>query len=347
MFNKEHEICFLRRNRTRYGGAENYLVRLSKELDRININHQVIYSNLPRFLPSWLHAILYNLKVCRNKGGKFYFSLERITCPDIYRAGDGVHRQYLSIKRLSINPINPVYLYLEKRCFNNATRIIVNSHMIKNEIIHHYAINPNKIFLVYPGIEAPSPKESGTSIRDEFHISDESKIILFVGAGFERKGVDEMLRLLAAIKEDYIALIVGKDKRLPYYRKLSEKLGIADKAFFTGPRTDVDRFYRESDIFLLPTHYDPFSNVVIEAMAHGNAVITTRQNGACEVIHDHLVMENPKDENIRHELLKLLRDNDYLQQVKDDNLVQAKKYSIERNANETMKVVMDVILKRN
>ena len=98
----KREIYFVRRNRTQFGGAEKYLVRLSSELTQQGYGHRVIHSRLPKFLPSFLRAILFNIGVCLRKGSRFYFSLERISCPDIYRAGDGVHREFLRSKGVKI-----------------------------------------------------------------------------------------------------------------------------------------------------------------------------------------------------------------------------------------------------
>jgi UDP-glucose:(heptosyl)LPS alpha-1,3-glucosyltransferase len=92
-------IYFLRANKTKFGGAEVYLSRLSRALKKQNINHQIENSIFPKFLPSWLRAILFNFQVCFSKKGRFYFSLDRITCPDIYRAGDGVHKTFLKIEK--------------------------------------------------------------------------------------------------------------------------------------------------------------------------------------------------------------------------------------------------------
>ena len=106
------KIYFIRANKTKYGGAENYLTRLSLEISKQNISHQVINSFFPKFMPSWLRVILFNLQVCLTKADKFYFSLDRISCPDIYRAGDGVHKVFLSIEKKSrTNLLHPIYLF--------------------------------------------------------------------------------------------------------------------------------------------------------------------------------------------------------------------------------------------
>jgi len=108
-----NKLFFVRANKTRFGGAEVYLSRLSDALGKKNIEHEVVNSIFPKFLPSWLRVILFNLQVCFNKRGKFYFSLDRISCPDIYRAGDGVHKVFLTIEDKSkLNPLHPIYLFL-------------------------------------------------------------------------------------------------------------------------------------------------------------------------------------------------------------------------------------------
>jgi UDP-glucose:(heptosyl)LPS alpha-1,3-glucosyltransferase len=339
MSNFKAEICFVRRNRTQFGGAEKYLVRLSNELTQQGYRHRVIYSRLPKFLPSFLRAILFNLGVCLRKGSRFYFSLERISCPDIYRAGDGVHREFLLSKEKSFNPLNPVYLYLERRCFRNAQMIIANSLMVKNEIIRNYNIDSEKISVIYSGVEMDIDTSSAGSVREELSIDPSARIILFVGSGFARKGVSEMLHLLAKLDRNFFAIIIGKDKHLNHYLALSEQLGLADKVKFTGPVSDVDRYYDDSDILLLPTRYEPFSNVVLEAMRGGNAVVTTRQNGAAEILQNELLMDHSSDEKILLLLRRLLDEPDYLETIKNLNRDVVKEFSIERNARETLALI--------
>jgi len=326
------EICFVRRNRTPFGGAEKYLERLSNQLTEQG-------SRLPSFLPSFLRVLLFNMGVCLSKGPRFYFSLERISCPDIYRAGDGVHREFLRTRKKSFNLLNPVYLYLERRCFNNSRKIIANSLMVRDEIIKHYHIDSKKIIVIYSGVELNIDNSLSGSIRQELSIDPSTRIILFVGSGFARKGVSEMLHLLAKLDRDFFAIIVGKDKHIKRYIALSEQLGLADKVKFTGPVRDIDRYYVDSDILMLPTHYEPFSNVVLEAMRGGNAVITTRQNGAAEILQNELLMENSADEKIIPKLKHLLDMPDYLAKIKQQNLDIVREFSIENNARETLALI--------
>ena len=340
-------IYFIRANKTKYGGAENYLTRLSLEISKQNISHQVINSFFPKFMPSWLRVILFNLQVCLTKADKFYFSLDRISCPDIYRAGDGVHKVFLSIEKKSrTNLLHPIYLFLERKCFNKAKHIIANSQMVKNDIVSTYKINPKKISVIHNGIEIKkfNYQKSFDKLSNEFSIKKDQKILLYVGSGFKRKGVKEFLQIISKLRNlDIKAFVIGKEKDIEYYQELSLKLKIDDRVIFTGPREDVDDFYTISDIFLLPTHYEPFSNVVLEAMGFENAVFTTKQNGASEVLDSSFIMNNPSDFSIISAIEELFNNPSKLKNIKKENRAKSEKFSIENNLKKTLEVINEVI----
>lgn len=332
------KLTLLRLKKNLFGGAERYLERLSNELKKENIDFEIVNCNCPKFIPSFIKAIWFNLQVCLDKKDKFYFSLERVTCPDIYRAGDGVHKAFLRTKK-SLNPLHFVYLFIEKRMFKNAKKIIANSKMVKNQIIKYYGIDEKKIEVIYNGIPLKE-KVDFSDIKKEFNLKNE-KIILFVGSGFKRKGVKEAIDILSKVKGDFKFIIVGKEKNMDYYKKYAEKKGI--KAIFTGPRSDVDKFYSISDIFLFPTKYEPFSNVVLEAMNFECVVFTTKQNGASEILPEFNVIENPNDLSVADKIDMLLENDKILNEKKQEMKEIAKKFSIEENVRKTLKVINDVI----
>jgi len=338
-----NKIYLIRSGKTKFGGAENYLSRLSKALEKNNIEHQVINSPFPKFLPSWIRSILFNIHLYFLKQDKFFYSLDRITCPDLYRAGDGVHKVFLSIENKSkLNLLHPTYLFLEKKCFNNAKLIIANSKMVKNEIISTYDINPNKINVIYNGIEFKKNdfQKSFNKLSKEFQIIRDQPILLYVGSGFKRKGVEEFLRIVAMLKtKGFKAFVVGKENNMSYYQNLSKKLNINDQIFFTGPRIDINDFYTISDIFLFPTHYDPFSNVVLEAMYFENAVFTTRSNGASEILDPDFIMNSPYDEKVISSIDNLLSNIITLNEVKIRNKKISKQFPIEKNLKKTLEVI--------
>ena len=344
---QNNTIYFIRANKTKYGGAENYLSRLSEALNKEDIDYQVINSILPKSIPSWLRVVMFNLQVCLTKKDKFYFSLDRITCPDIYRAGDGVHKVFLTIEKKSkTNLLHPIYLFLEKRCFNKAKHIIANSQMVKSEIIDTYEIDSKKISVVHNGVKTKefNYQNSFDKLSKEFSINKGQKILLYVGSGFERKGVKEFLQIIFELRNlDIKAFVVGKEKNIEYYQQLAIALKIDNQVIFTGAREDVDDFYTISDIFLFPTHYEPFSNVVLEAMNFKNVVFTTQQNGASEILDGGFIMNNPQDFSVVQKIDNLLLNKDRLKSIQDNNREVSKKFSIEKNLSETLKVINEVV----
>lgn len=340
-------ITFLRLKPSKFGGAETYLLRLTNELKNVGISYEIKYSTAPKFLTSWMKVLWYNIEVCVYKKNSLYFSLERITCPDIYRAGDGVHKVFMEIEKKSkLNPLHYVYLYIEKKLFKNAKKIIANSYMIKNQIIDTYHIEESKIVVIYNGMKLHKINfdNSFKKLQDEFSLDKtKDKIFIYVGSGFKRKGVEEFLTILSKLKrQNFKAFVIGKEKKMNYYKNLAKVLNIEHKVIFTGPRDDVSDFYAIGDIFLFPTRYEPFSNVVLEAMNYENVVITTKQNGASEILDTEYVMAKSDDYSIVEKIDLLLEDEKKLQEIKNRNLDIVKNFSIEKNMQETLKVIDEI-----
>jgi len=342
------KIYFIRRQHTPFGGVERYFNRLVKELSSRKIyDVEVLHIEQPKWMPSWIKLPWYNYQVCRNRKQGIYFSNDRLSCLDIHRAGGGTHKTFLKVKGFTLNPLHPVYLILEKKALQNSKRIIAISNMVKNDIIRDYGIDPDKIDVVYNGIELEAIEKTQKAKRkarilQEFGINENLPIILYVGSGFERKGVWEMLELLSRLQTPFHAFIVGKEKRMKRYRKRAQELGIAQKVTFTGPRKDVENFYCASDLFLFPTRYEPFGNVILEAMHYGNAVITTKQCGGGELLDEQWLMESSKDLSILSVIEKLLSSKELLESVKSKNEALARQHSIQRNVDETVKVIEKV-----
>jgi UDP-glucose:(heptosyl)LPS alpha-1,3-glucosyltransferase len=127
-----------------------------------------------------------------------------------------------------------------------------------------------------------------------------SRTGLFCGHNFALKGLEQALRGMAVFVSgggDMVLLVVGRGRQ-EKYRRLAGRLGIASRVRFLGERRDLDRLYGASDVLLHPTFYDPCSLVVVEALGAGVPVVTTRFNGAAELMTDGregFVLRDPRD----------------------------------------------------
>lgn len=326
------KIVFLRMEDTPFGGAENYLRRLTAALHHHNVSFEIRYCTAPKWLASWIKALWFNFEArWKKKEDEIYFSLARIDSADIYRAGDGVHRCFLrAMDKKSLNPYHWVTLWLEKRTFKNAKIIIANSQKGKQEIIDTYRISENKIEVIHNGIDVEA-------VAENYHkpscLETDKPIILFVGTGFHRKGLARCLYLLSNINVDYQFIVLGKDKNQASFEKLAQQLKI--NALFLGQRKDIAAFYYYADIVITLPCYEPFSNVILEAMKNHCAVITSEENGAGEILAQEFTAEKGRQETLR----KLLTNQEFLQKTKNANAELIKQYSIEKNINQTLRCI--------
>jgi len=230
-------------------------------------------------------------------------SHERIACCDVYRAGDGVHAEWLA-QRARVQSAfgrfatgaSPHHRYLleAERALFTAPRlkaVICNSEMVRGEIGARFGTPAERLVLIrnavdsaafHPGLRA----EFRDAVRQQLGIPREATVFVFVGSGFERKGAGPFLRALAARREPAWGLVAGKDKHSARYGQLSVKLGIAGRVRFTGGVSDVKPFLAAADAFVLPTLYDPFPNAALEAMACGLPVVTSTKCGAAEIVRE-------------------------------------------------------------
>lgn len=226
-------------------------------------------------------------------------SHERIACCDIYRAGDGVHREWLAQRRrvlqgwqrigLALNPYHYYVQHAEALLFGGSRlrAVICNSHMVKKEIEHHFGVPSAKLHVIYSGVDTaafhPDARQQRAAVRAALGIADDVPLFLFVGSGFERKGLAAALEALSRVPAAQL-LVIGKDRHHVQYRTMARQLRLGKRVHFVGPRAEVIPYYGAGDALILPTLYDPFPNVALEAMACGLPIITSTKSGAAELI---------------------------------------------------------------
>lgn len=378
------KLALIRRQFSATGGAELYLQRLMTAL--AGAGHEVHL-----FAEAWsgqarevkLHAV----PVTGNRATrpvrfaeavkeltsweKFdcVFSLERTLQQDVYRAGDGVHRVWLERRRqfapwwkrpfIGLGAFHRNMLALEARTFDpaNTGRIIVNSNMVKGEIRRHFPFPEDRIHLVRNGVEVKrfqSGKRAETRAR--FGVKDDEFLLLFVGSGWERKGLRFILKPMLLLEHmsrtgrlDALAaglgtklparpvklLVVGKDKPIP---------GTPPQVIFAGSMNQVEDAYAAADLFVFPPVYEPSANVVFEALAAGIPVITSTFNGSSELISEGVngtIIQDPRDFSA---FLKVIWQ--WTHREHSLSLAETTHLSIQRNVSETVTLLEQVAEER-
>ncbi len=241
------------------------------------------------------------IEIARRKKFDLVQSHERIPGCQVYRAGDGVHAHWLQQRsrtlsnwRRTLLMRNSYHRYVmdaERRMFEHPElrAVICNARMIADEIAERFDIAPSKLNVIYNGVDVdrfhPELKSHRQQIRERYQINLDAPLAVFVGSGWERKGLGVLLRSMKHVPAMNL-LVVGRDKAQRRFEKQAGELGVAERVRFAGVQSDVAPFYGAADLFVLPTLYDPFPNAVLEAMASGLPVLTTNSCGGAEFIQD-------------------------------------------------------------
>jgi UDP-glucose:(heptosyl)LPS alpha-1,3-glucosyltransferase len=310
-------LAIVRQRYSAYGGAERFVASALPALERAGIEVTLIARRWDgwgarRVLavdPPYLGSLWRDWSCARaaratwlRQGFDIVQSHERIPACTVYRAGDGVHRRWLEIRRASATLIerlgialNPYHRYVcavEKRMFEHPRlrAVICNSRMVRDEIQQSFRIDPEKLHVIYNGVDTEHfhPRERDAlrgPMRAELGAHPRDTVFLFVGSGYARKGLAAAIDALAATGNKHLWLaVVGRDREAGRFLARAARAGVGDRVRFLGAREDVRPLYAAADCFMLPTRYDPFPNAALEAMAMGLPAIVGRRCGAAEIV---------------------------------------------------------------
>jgi len=370
------KVALVRYRYSPHGGAERYMDTLSAALSDAGAQVRILCAtwdgesagkvgveriSVPR-KPVPLRLLLFARAVrewAADHPEWLLFSLERVPGAEVYRAGDGVHAEWLLRKRALrpgrwpfdyLRPLNRVYLHLERAMFRSpALRLVIaNSNRGREEIVRRFGLPAETIRVVHNGIDLvrfplDRKADARARFRKRFGISEGETVFLFVGSGFARKGVGTIARaarLLAGRGCDaFRVVLVGKGDPAAYVRSAGPASG---RLLFAGPVAGADDLFLGADAFLFPTVYDPFSNACLEAMAAGLPVVTTTVNGASEVLRDGesgFLLEDPLDAPVLADRMEKLLSSDLRHRMGERARRAAEEHPVERNTRETLEVL--------
>jgi UDP-glucose:(heptosyl)LPS alpha-1,3-glucosyltransferase len=230
---------------------------------------------------------------------------------DVYQPRGGTYAESL-IRNATSYPIAWMRLFKRATAFANVRRtkllqaerrlcrgtdgpvVAALSQYVVAQLREHYGTDPSRIVLIPNGVATGKPVDCEAAgrlrnqILDQMHLRDaeQSLLLLFVAHNFRLKGLDPLIRAL------HIALqrpspcpmglaIVGAG-RPSRYRRLAQRLGVERQVIFLGTIQDTQNILSACDVGVLPTYYDPASRFILEVLAAGKPVITTRYNGVTD-----------------------------------------------------------------
>ncbi len=191
---------------------------------------------------------------------------------------------------ISVLPRYRDFRRLMARQFADAGQIVLAiSRMCAQDYQRYHGVSPSRVRLVYHGVDSGhfSPencRQQREEIRQQLNIPPSETVFLFVGHDYRRKGLATAVRAVDRMAGEGRAIrlmVVGK-KRSHQFLDLPARAAVT----VAGATDDPLPYYAAADAVVLPTYYDPFALVVLEAAACGLPIVTTRMAGASELLTD-------------------------------------------------------------
>lgn len=186
----------------------------------------------------------------------------------------------------------------EKAVFgrDSQTQILSLSEREKKVYQQYYGTPEGRFHLLPPTLDSDRRPVTDralirTQVRQGLSVSPSDMLLLFIGSGFKTKGLDRALVALSnlpptLLKNTHLA-VIGQDQAGPY-RRLAQKLKIADKVRFLGGRTDIPELLAAGDLLIHPAYMENTGTILLEAIASGLPVIATDVCGYA----DHIIRAN-------------------------------------------------------
>lgn len=211
---------------------------------------------------------------------------------DVIRLGMGCHATYLERMGLPTRWRDRIEIGLESTALaadsfrGRKRRVLCNSQLVAADAARRHGLPAEDLTIIGNGADLdrfhPRHRATGQAMLRAALVGD-GPIALFLGSGFQRKGLDRALLALAQTTDLRLA-VAGRDGDSERFIRQTHSLGLSQRVAFLGPTAQPAELLAGADLLVLPTRYDPFANVTIEALAAGTPVVTTTDNGGCEVL---------------------------------------------------------------
>ncbi len=322
-----------------YGGLQRDMVRIAQECQRRGASIRVYALSWEGPIPEGFDVRIVPVRAMSNhRRVKKYFQwlekelekfpdigivgFNKLPGLDVYYAADACYKEKSITQRGALYRLGSRYrLYMEYESAvfgkESNTEILMISKTQEPFFVRHYETPQERMHFLPPNIAkdriAPeNADEIRAAFRRENGLMDDDRLIVQIGSGFIKKGVDRSIRALAALpeaaREKTWLWVVGKD-RTKRFEKLAHGLGVADRVVFTGGRDDVPKILLGADLMLHPAYDENTGTVLLEAVAAGLPALCTETCGYSTHIHaakSGAVTPEPFEQAILNQQLKEL-----------------------------------------
>ena len=239
--------------------------------------------------------------------------------------------------------------FIERRAFNLAHAIVVNADAVKKHLVKT-GVSENKIYTIYNGLDLErltvSNEIKRSEILAEFGLPNgENEKFVTIAANLRSDVKNHKMFLRAAQKvseklEDVNFVLAGEGDLTEEMKEFAAELGIENKTFFVGRVGKIAELLSVSDVCVLSSKTEGFSNSILEYMAAGKPVVATDVGGASEAIINNeagFLIESGDDSALAKRLIELLQNSDKAEKMgANGRKIIEEKFSLESQTEKTL-----------
>lgn len=276
---------------------------------------------------------------------KFFFKKPYVVCVHIFgstkeHAGNSLFAR--------------IYFTIEKITLNYADAVISVGDSLTKFLSDVHKLPQDKLVMIHPGMDFQKVKDDGNILKEKYGVDDETFVLLYLGRFIKEKGIFDLINATKILKDNDIKiklLFAGSGELENEILKKSSQKGISDYISVIGPiHGDVkNQLIRRADLLIRTSYHEVFPITYLEAMSFGTPVIATpvgdvsylaEKSGAIELVP----ISNP--EKIADSIAKLKNSPERLQKMSENGLKFIESISWERQADKFLKLLEDVVAKR-
>ena len=206
--------------------------------------------------------------------------------------------------------------FLQRRWWKWCRHIISCSDFLRNLLIDHHGVPPEKVQRIFNGYHGPSAsdvQETREEARTKLGLEGDRRYVLTICRLMVWKRVDGILRALAELPSDVHLLIAGDGDMEDEWKALARELGVEDRAHFLGnvPHERIPLTIRAADVFVLNSEYEGLSHTLLEVQSLGTPMVASGVCGNPEVVLDEqngLLVDPDRPDQLAQALTRILDD---------------------------------------
>jgi glycogen(starch) synthase len=238
--------------------------------------------------------------------------------------------------------VNQVIYDIERHGTHAADKVIAVSNYTKNIVTNRYGLSPDKVEVVYNGVENNNDDYSQAS-PNKF-----GKIVLFLGRITMQKGPEYFIAAAKKVLEKIsnVKFVMAGDGDMTHRMiEYAAWLGIGHKVFFTRflRGTDVDRVYRLADLYVMPSVSEPFGIAALEALRNNVPVLVSRQSGISEALKHALKVDFWDINQMANKIAAVLKHPPLSKTLRENGRVEAERFRWEDSAAKVNKIYTQLL----